>query len=614
MEGEVESELCSEFQEASPADERGSEEVFSTRASLDAIFHSYNTTSGKSSRHDEIDVLLTGFEDGTLYIRIFDCFDIGKVDLSSSLPKDSKTCKVIHHAAHPLSSRHALIVQTSTKNYDAELHVVALDLNFIPQTSPYYLSTLATKSTQLLNLLRYLTQTSTHLSIELRGAFELPGKFIRNINETLSRSPGGPIDFVTAAYQLVVTGDCSDEVRDWLVDEVGERNIKRWEKASALGMENIRRLVHECLLPAVERCQVVLSRLEGLSRFAKSAQALGLDTQCLHRVMETVECLNLLGHYLLKTVGKEIKQFTAFMKWLRLEVEIQGLEKENAGGPGSERLDEVCLRRDEVESITVLDYIQGVMGKSGISAFVRPSVDARGSSLDGPAYDWSQNDVDVGFYDVFKTMLKTSSGPGRRPDLEDLLRRLTGQAQKVFDEIAQTLRKSILHSRVCTLPSDCAADFVSARMVLSAEEGYKLVLATKKKTSANGMSLHCIPWEILHRTQTPEVRSITIPDNEAIVDMKFIDDSEMMVLCSGEEQAHLYTLNYTHRDLVWQERHTLDRSSGGDGPSELEVNGRKGRRAVCILEDDIRFTVFDLDSGLPDEEGPVQDEDVMMVE
>ncbi len=608
----VGSELCSAIGGTAETDASGSDDVFSTRASMDAIFHSYSSTSNRPSRYDEVDVLLTGHEDGTIHIRIFDCFDIGKVDLKSSLPKDSKTCRVIQHVAHPLSSKHALVVQTTTKKADYQLHVIALHLNFIPQTSPYYLSTLATKSTQLLNVLRYLTQVSIHLSIELRGAFDLPGKFVRNINETLAQNADGPTDFVTAAYQLVVTGGCGDELRDWMIDEIGERNLKRWEKASTLGTENIRRFTHECLLPALERCQVIISRLEGLSRFAKSAQVLGLDLQSLNRVMDTVDCLNLLGHYLLKTVGKEIKQFTAFMKWLRLEVEIQSLERENAGGPGSERLDELCMRRDDLDVRTVLDYIQGVLGKSAMFAFVRPSVDARGSSLEGSSYDWSHNQVDIGFYEVFKKMLKTDPKPGKRPGLDDLLRRLAGQAEKVFDGIAQTLRKSVLHNRVCTLEQNCNADAMTARMALKSEGEYEVVFATTKRTETNQISLHHIPWDAAHTSQVPMAKDYTIPHNESAQGIQFVDNSSLMVLSSGQEKAHLYTLHYASPDVVWQERHVFDLGGGAKAPSELAVNGRKGRRAACVLEDGIKFTVFDLDSGQPDEEMPTEDEDVMI--
>ena len=519
---------------------------------------------------------------------------------------------MLQHIIHPLSSTHALIVQTSKKKGDEELHVLALDLNFIPQTTPYYLSTLATKSTQLLNLLRYLMQIALHLSIELRGAFDLPNKFIRNINDTLAQSSDGPTNFITASYQLVVTGECSDELRDWMIDEIGERNLKRWEKASMLGMETIRRLVHECLLPAIERSQVVLSRLEGLSRFTKSAQVLGLDTQSLNRFMDTVDCLNLLGHFLLRTVSKEIKQFSAFIRWLRLEVEIQGLERENAGGPGSERLDELCLRRDEVEARTVLDYIQGVMGKSGMVAFVRPSVDARGSSLEGQPYDWSQNQVDVGFYEIFKEMLKKSSQAGKRPVLDDLLRRLKGQAENVFDGIAQTLRKSILHRRICTLRSDSNGRVLPARMAVK-DEDFVVVITTVQKDAAATMGLYRIPLKATSQNPRYEASELTTPGDQTIVDMKFVDDTELMVLSMGLDSAHLHTVNYTSTEPEWQERHTFDLDGGRSAPSELDVNGRKGRRAACVLEDAIKLTIFDLDSGQADEEKQAEDKDVIMI-
>ena len=37
-------------------------------------------------------------------------------------------------------------------------------------------------------------------------------------------------------------------------------------------------------------------------------------------------------------------------------------------------------------------------------------------------------------------------------------------------------------------------------------------------------------------------------------------------------------------------------------PERIEINGRKGRRAVCILaQDRLRYRVYDLDSLTPDE-------------
>jgi anaphase-promoting complex subunit 4 len=71
---------------------------------------------------------------------------------------------------------------------------------------------------------------------------------------------------------------------------------KRWDKAVAGGYENIRRLTHENLLPALERSQVLISRLVGLSKFHKLSDVLGLDTPKLKGIVETLDCLQLLAH------------------------------------------------------------------------------------------------------------------------------------------------------------------------------------------------------------------------------------------------------------------------------------------------------------------------------
>lgn len=182
--------------------------MFSSRPSIDAIFHS-------STKHasDAVDVLLVAFEDGTVHLRIFDCFEIGSIQIAS--PVKSAPCKILHHASHPLSSTHALLAETSDS-----LNLVTLDLRFITR-SGRYLSLLAHKTTQLQNLLRYINQVQRQIELEWKNAQELPARYMRSVNEDLQEKCH--CDFVTAAYHLVVTGDCFDPLREFLVDIVGER-------------------------------------------------------------------------------------------------------------------------------------------------------------------------------------------------------------------------------------------------------------------------------------------------------------------------------------------------------------------------------------------------------
>ena len=102
----------------------------------------------------------------------------------------------------------------------SQLNLITLDLRFITE-SGRYLSLLASKTTLLQNLLRYINQVQKQIQLEWKNAHEIPGRYMRNINEDLEEKCHS--DFVTAAYHLLATGDCSETLREFLVDQVGER-------------------------------------------------------------------------------------------------------------------------------------------------------------------------------------------------------------------------------------------------------------------------------------------------------------------------------------------------------------------------------------------------------
>lgn len=62
-------------------------------------------------------------------------------------------------------------------------------------------------------------------------------------------------------------------------------------------------------------------------------------------------------------------------------------------------------------------------------------------------------------------------------------------------------------------------------------------------------------------------------------------------------------------------RHVFATSGARAKPVQLDVNGRKGRRAVCVLyEDAVRYDVFDLDDAMEGDEEDGNGEDEVEVE
>lgn len=180
---------------------------------MDSLFQPLRTDSTESA-----DVLVMGFKDGTIHLSIYDFFEIGSFNLQQAAPslRDSRP---LLHCSHPYSTTHSLMV-SGLSSGESTLYVVPLDLRLV-STAGRYLSLLASKSTQMHNILRYLHQAQREIYSEFQAAQDLPSRFIRNIEDTLKEKC--EYTWVHAAYHLVVTGNCLPGVKEWLVDELGER-------------------------------------------------------------------------------------------------------------------------------------------------------------------------------------------------------------------------------------------------------------------------------------------------------------------------------------------------------------------------------------------------------
>ncbi|OAX78547.1 hypothetical protein ACJ72_07142, partial [Emergomyces africanus] len=610
------------------------DDVFGSRASIDSIFHATNKNTS-----DSVDVLLAGFDDGAIHLRIFDCFDVGSFHVGSSLG-GSTASKLLLHSSHPISSTHSLLFSTENG-----LRLVTLDLRFITR-SGRYLSLLASKITQLQNLLRYIKQVQGQIQLEWKNAQDLPGRYIRNVTEDLQDKCA--CDFVTAAYHLVVTGDCFQPLREFLVDVLGERGHKRWEKAVTSGYEALRRLTHECLLPALERCGVLLSRLIGLSKFHKLSPILGLETTDLERCQDTVDCLNLLSHKVLIHSSRELREFAAFAKWLRHEVGLQ------AADPLSSTYEELTEGSDSLDHGQALGYIQGAMTRSALQDFIQPVPSQ--SSPDR----WEPTGQDSSFYETYKKLLRQQDQKKRTdnidmPLLGDLTSRLGLQSEKVFKQIAETQRRGILHRSPLTLGPDCNVAVVDMTMNFGPFENStypSIYIASKSKSSPWILYIYRVVIDTVNgvsSTKATLLAAINLHRGN-ITQIKFVEDGTLMLLLSDAGNTHLISFPYipspgspfqpnyvrlgddgssaisaslphvpssapilpeqeTHLYFADRDRHAYFvrhtfPQQGGMEPIELQVNGRKGRRVVCVLyADGLRYSVFDIDSLANREDG-----------
>lgn len=185
-------------------------------------------------------------------------------------------------------------------------------------------------------------------------------------------------------------------------------------------------------MPALERFTVLVSRLRGLSRFQLSNANLGLSTQELDNVLDTVNCLQLMAHQILITSGSELRQFLAFSAWLRQEIDIQASDASMA---------ESAEKDVNIDHASTLEYIQGAMTRSQLTSFF--NLEARA----GEKPPWDLAAEGRSLFELYKRGLlnasREDSSASRLPTLDALMKHLDTQCNAVFNRIAETQRRSV---------------------------------------------------------------------------------------------------------------------------------------------------------------------------
>ncbi|KAJ2994342.1 hypothetical protein NUW58_g1579 [Xylaria curta] len=517
--------------------------VFTTRASLDFLFRPF-------SQHDsdKVDVMIVGTNDGQIHISIYDSFVIGsfQYSLPPSFGKQAKL-QLCSSASHLDLSTHVLIFKPSTADKTKTLYLVPIDLTFI-YSSPENLSLLASKTTTLQKLLRYVKQVQIHMLREWQSTRELPNRFLSSINETL-REAGtyGEMNIGQAMYHSVVTGHTFPEVKEWLVDQLAERGHKRWDKAVITGLHALRSLVHENFLPALERISIILSRLLGIARFHESKAEIGFTSAQIMKVMDTVSCLMLVGNKILLFVMEELELFHAFSLWLRHEIDRLA---------SSSATDELTEKEASMEHGKILAYIQQYMPASPLRYYLS-SVTEEDAERDRQLADSGSSLLEL----LEKHVKKQESGQSDTssyPQIEFLCKYLDSQATNVLEGIAEAERRSVRFGQVTKIVLDHNVSRFDVRLsATQAGDAWRGVAHTAVITEDDDSQVYIFRTTTkitngISSAVTAELSRMTLGDGK-ILDLKFLYDDSLLVLwMSKDSPLRLIRIPHKSEDLGYQ--------------------------------------------------------------
>lgn len=208
---------------------------------------------------------------------------------------------------------------------------------------------------------------------------------------------------------------------------------KRWDKAVVSGLENLRGLIHENLLPALERCAIILSRLRGLAQFYDSRDDIGFSVAQVTRAMDIVSCLKLVGHKILLNVMDELDLFNAFSTWTRFQIDRLAAS--------SSATDELTEKEATMENSKVLVYIQRFLMESPMAIFLDEV------SKEDYSADWERAESGKSMLDELDTQLRRQE-EGQAylkafPNVGFLVDYLDARANGVFKDIAEAQKRSV---------------------------------------------------------------------------------------------------------------------------------------------------------------------------
>jgi anaphase-promoting complex subunit 4 len=205
------------------------------------------------------------------------------------------------------------------------------------------------------------------------------------------------------------------------------------------GLENIKRLVHENMLPALERCSVILSRFAGIAKFQGSNDSIGFSSHQISLMMDTVACLNLVCSKILVQAVDELGLFTSFSAWLRYEIDRL------VSDPSlSSANDEAAEKEGSIDHSKVLYYIRRTMTTSPLAVYFGPVSEVKASN-------WVNEEQGLPMFNLLDSQLqKQEQGltyMQHLPRVDFLCDVLAQQATTIFSQIAAAEKRNVLLGR-----------------------------------------------------------------------------------------------------------------------------------------------------------------------
>lgn len=197
------------------------------------------------------------------------------------------------------------------------------------------------------------------------------------------------------------------------------------------GLENIRSLIHENFLPALERCAIILGRLRGLAQFHDDRDDIGFSVTQIGRVLDIIGCLTLVGHKMLTQVMDELDHFAAFSVWLRFQIDRLATSV----------VEQLGEKEATMDNSKVLTYLEKYLVDSPLGVFFDDI------SREDCSADWDHCEDGPSLLQMLSRQLqrREEGQPSMKalPQVDFLVNYLASWCNRIFSGIAESKKRSV---------------------------------------------------------------------------------------------------------------------------------------------------------------------------
>ncbi|KAG9627665.1 hypothetical protein KCV04_g11363, partial [Aureobasidium melanogenum] len=572
----------------------GRYDMFATQTALDDYFDSMQ-------RKDRLtaDVMFVGHSGGRNRVTVDDILEIEyKPDFPGSGIEspmeegDEKPHSLVPlmYTSHRRSKNHALLrAERDDEATDGpnqgfkNLHISLFDIPLM-SSGGSHLHLIVSRTAQLRDLCGYISCSIVSAKSDWTTHTNLPSRFMENVNETLEEKGEGALE--DNLYHLAMTGNFTPTMLEWLRDELAERGHKRWDHAMTTLYTELSKILHTNLLPVLERSMVVATNLRGLARYYSDTPHFDVPPEAFTSILSTLSSLQLLVHEAVQILGTEQRQFRAFSRWLRHQIDLAAADPESLSAK-----DMAERETPQLDLPNTLAYLEGGLTKSRLKPIV-----------------FSTPEVDT----------------SRQPKSKDLITSIHTSRTNPQDSSTQTLLSLHLWSAHLTAVCKSAHQHISLWHQSSRPKTLDISCRTSTtasvlpyldirmlETSANTFQTFVlgVPAQPTHRPHT-EVCELALwnhttaangePSNtwqQILLPSSSTTPSTISALKFLDEETFLYVKNQwqTVNELE-QDGRVANRFEEGWTPRYLIANGKKGRRNCVVVEQGKRkWRTFDLE-------------------